>query len=170
MLKITHKNPANYLKPMFSNPFTLLWLCGLLAMIFASLVPGGGLSEMETGFGIDKVARVITFLLLSCYPVAFFPSIRMGLIISTFIAPLGFLLEIFQKYVPGRNFSPEDMIANNIGAIIGIFLAVAIRFFFRTGQFKYPKKGAVPRAALTPEEDISNPKDSPKTVPDPSGR
>ena len=161
MEKRAHKSPADYLKALFSNPFTLLWLGGMLAMIIASLMPQGGLSEMETGFGRDKVVRVITFLLLSFYPVAFFPSIRMGLIISTFIAPLGFLLEVFQKYVPGRNFSPEDMIANNIGAIIGISLALAIRFYFRTGQLKFRKNGGhTPRAALVPEEDSSHSPDN----------
>ena len=153
MEKRTNKNPRDYLKGMF-NPLTLMWVGGLFAMVIASLMPQGGLSEMETGFGRDKVVRVITFLLLSFYPVAFFPSIRMGLILSTFIAPLGFLLEIFQKYVPGRNFSPEDMIANNIGAIIGIVLALVIRFYFRTGQLTFRKKdGFIPRAALVPEEN-----------------
>jgi len=139
----------------FANPVTLLWLLGLCVMVIASLLPRAGLSELETGFGRDKVARVITFLLLSFYPAAFFPSIRMGLITSTFMAPLGFLLEVFQKYVPGRNFSPEDMIANNIGAILGIALALAIRFFFRTGGIKLGKKnGYTPRAALSSEEDL----------------
>ncbi len=109
-------------------------------MVIASLIPQAGLSEIDSEFGRDKAARVVTFMLLSFYPAAFFPSIRMGLMVSTFIAPLGFLLELFQKYVPGRNFSPGDMIANNIGAIIGIILALTIRFFFRTGQFKYSGK------------------------------
>jgi len=150
MEKKARKNPADYLKALFSNPVTLLWLLGLCVMVIASLLPRAGLSELETGFGRDKVARVITFLLLSFYPAAFFPSIRMGLITSTFMAPLGFLLEVFQKYVPGRNFSPEDMIANNIGAILGIALALAIRFFFRTGGIKLGKKnGYTPRAALS---------------------
>lgn len=125
-------------------------------MVIASLIPQAGLSEVETGFGRDKLARVIIFLVLSFYPAAFFPSIRLGLIVSTFMAPLGFLLEVFQKYVPGRNFSPEDMIANNIGAILGIFLALIIRFFFRTGHIRSRRKGnRTPTAALAPEEEIS---------------
>ena len=140
MEKNVHRSPAAYFKAMVSNPLTLLWFGGLLAMIIASLIPQAGLSEIDSGFGRDKAARVVTFMLLSFYPVAFFPSIRMGLMVSTFVAPLGFLLEVFQKYVPGRNFSPGDMIANNIGAIIGIILALTIRFFFRTGQFKYGGK------------------------------
>lgn len=166
MERKVHKNPVDYARALSSNPLTLLWLGGLLAMIIASLVPQAGLSEMETGFGRDKVVRVITFLFLSFYPAAFFPSIRMGLIVSTFIAPLGFLLEVFQKYVPGRNFSPEDMIANNIGAIIGIFLALGIRFFFRTGHLKFRKKGGhTPRVALVNEEDIAHSRDETKDDP-----
>ncbi len=132
--RANHKS-KNYIKIILFSPLTLLWLAGVFAMIVVSLIPGAGLSELDTGFGMDKAARILTFLLLSFYPAAFFPSIRLGLIFSTFLAPLGFLLEVFQKYVPGRNFSPGDMIANNTGAIIGIFLALTIRFFFRTGRF-----------------------------------
>jgi VanZ family protein len=156
MEKRALKKPADYTRMLFTNPLALLWLFGLLAVVIASLIPQAGLSETETGFGRDKLVRVIAFLLLSFYPAAFFSSIRLGLIISTFMAPLGFLLEVFQKYVPGRNFSPEDMIANNIGAIVGIFLALVIRFFFRTGRLRFPGKGGrAPRVALAPEEGVS---------------
>ena len=121
---------------LISKPLTVLWFGGVMFLIVASLIPQAGLSEIESGFGKDKMARIIIFALLAFYPAAFFPSIRMGLITSTSIAPLGFLLEIFQRYVPGRNFSPEDMIANNAGAVVGILLAMTIRFFFRTGHSK----------------------------------
>lgn len=113
---------------------TVLWAGGVLALIILSLIPQAGITEIDTGFGRDKIARVVVFFVLAFYPAAFFSSIRMGLIISTSIAPLGFLLELFQRYVPGRNFSPEDMIANNVGAVIGILLALIVRFFFRTGH------------------------------------
>ncbi len=117
-----------------SKPLTVLWIGGVLALVVLSLIPQAGIGEIETGFGKDKVLRVAVFFILAFYPAAFFSSIRIGLITSTSIAPLGFLLELFQKYVPGRNFSPEDMIANNVGAVLGILLALVIRFFFRTGR------------------------------------
>jgi hypothetical protein len=131
-----NKGPGNYFMALISKPLTVLWFGGVIFLIVASLIPQAGLSEIESGFGKDKIARIIIFALLAFYPAAFFPSIRMGLITSTSIAPLGFLLEIFQRYIPGRNFSPEDMIANNVGAVVGILLALTIRFFFRTGQSK----------------------------------
>lgn len=137
---------GNYLMALISKPLTVLWLGGVLVLIVASLIPQAGLSEIDSGFGKDKIARIIIFALLAFYPAAFFPSIRMGLITSTSIAPLGFLLELFQRYVPGRNFSPEDMIANNVGAVVGILLALAIRFFFRTGRWK---QGVKTRASDT---------------------
>jgi len=141
-----NKKPHNYLLALISKPLTVLWLGGVLFLIVASVIPQAGLSEIESGFGKDKIVRVIIFALLAFYPAAFFPSIRMGLITSTSIAPLGFLLELFQRYVPGRNFSPEDMIANNVGAVVGILLALTIRFFFRTGRWK---QGVKTRASDT---------------------
>jgi len=139
-----NRNPGNYFLALISKPLAVLWFGGVLALIVASVIPQAGLSEIDSSFGTDKIARVIIFSILAFYPVAFFSSIRMGLIISTSIAPLGFLLEMFQRYVPGRNFSPEDMIANNVGAVAGIFLALAIRFLFRTGGSKKRFKAGAP--------------------------
>ncbi len=141
-------SPMAHLRAMLFNPLTLAWVAGLAAMVVLSLIPRAGLSEIESGFGRDKLARALTFAILSFYPAACFPSFRMGLIVSTCMAPLGFMLELVQKYVPGRHFSPEDMIANNIGAIMGIALALALRFFFHTAQ--YSKKIHFSRLADAP--------------------
>jgi len=148
-----NKGHVNYFMALISKPLTVLWLGGVLFLIVVSLIPQAGLSEIESGFGKDKIARIVIFGLLAFYPAAFFPSIRMGLITSTSIAPLGFLLEVFQRYVPGRNFSPEDMIANNVGAVVGILLALAIRFFFRTGHSKQRFKASAPDTRFMAMED-----------------
>ena len=148
-----NRNPGNHFLAIISKPLAVLWFGGVLALIVASVIPQAGLSEIESSFGTDKIARVIIFSILAFYPAAFFSSIRMGLIISTSIAPLGFLLEMFQRYVPGRNFSPEDMIANNVGAVVGIFLALAIRFFFRTGGSKKRFKAGAPDTRFVATED-----------------
>ena len=148
-----NKGPGNHFMALIAKPLTILWLGGVLFLIVASVIPQAGLSEIESGFGKDKIARIIIFSLLAFYPAAFFPSIRMGLITSTSIAPLGFLLEVFQRYVPGRNFSPEDMIANNVGAVVGILLALAIRFFFRTGRWKQGVKTRASDTRFVAKED-----------------
>jgi len=153
MKLITDKSPGRYFLAVISKPLTVLWLGGVLVLIVTSVLPQAGLSEIDSGLGKDKIARFIIFALLAFYPVAFFPSIRIGLIISTSIAPLGFLLELFQRYVPGRNFSPGDMIANNVGAVIGILLALVIRFFFRTGYSKHRPKTSAPKTPVMGTEN-----------------
>lgn len=127
------KRLKNTLRSVLTKPLTLIWAIGIAALVAGSLIPQAGFAEAETTLGRDKLVRVLIFALLTFYPTAFFPSFKRGLVMATSLAPLGFLLEIVQKYVPGRHFSPMDMIANNMGAIIGILLAVVIRFFFYTG-------------------------------------
>jgi VanZ family protein len=144
-LKIrSDRNPGHHFAAFVSKPFAVLWAVGVLMLIVVSLIPQASISEIETGFGKDKLARVVVFLILAFYPAAFFSPIRLGLMMSTSIAPLGFLLELVQRYVPGRHFSPEDMIANNLGAVVGIILALGIRFFFRTGRVRFGFRPTVP--------------------------
>jgi|GEM_PF-1291546 len=155
-------SPMAHFKAMLFNPLTLAWVVALAAMIVLSLTPHAGITEMESGFGRDKLLRALTFIILSFYPAACFPSFRIGLIVSTCIAPLGFMLELVQKYVPGRHFSPEDMIANNIGAILGIALALALRFFFHTA--KYSKKIHFSRLADVPSAKMIAPPQEIKSI------
>lgn len=129
-----------FLKKLLSRPLLMAWLVGVAMLIIGSLIPDASFTEPDAGFGIDKIFRLLAFGLLSFYPVAYFFSIKRGLIMASFVAPLGFLLEVAQKDITGRDFSPEDMIANNIGAIIGIVLAVAIRTFFYTGRARQQRK------------------------------
>lgn len=140
-----------------SKPLAALWFAGVLMLIVLSLIPQASIAEIETGFGKDKLARVFVFLVLAFFPAAFFSPVRLGLMMSTSIAPLGFLLELAQRYVPGRHFSPGDMIANNIGAVVGIFLALAIRFFFRTGRLQFHSKAGAPDTPVVDAENASPP-------------
>lgn len=150
------RNPGHHFAAFISKPFTALWIVGVLMLIVISLIPQASISEIETGFGKDKLARVIVFLILAFYPAAFFSPIRLGLMLSTSIAPLGFLLELVQRYVPGRHFSPEDMIANNVGAVVGIILALGIRFFFRTGRVRFDFRSTAPDTYGTDREGELN--------------
>ena len=127
-------NKKELLKKLISRPLIILWISGILFVAVTSLIPQASLSDVNSNVGIDKLARIITFAFLGFLPIAFFSSIKLGLCLSSSMPPLGFLLELVQRYVPGRHFSPEDIIANNIGAVIGIILAVIIRIIFRTGR------------------------------------
>ena len=143
MIRLKNEKAGDILKTLRSQPGRLIWAVGLATLVIGSLIPKAGLTTVDTRFGVDKVIRILAFAFLSFYPVAYFRSIKIGLSIASCLAPLGFLLEYVQKHIPGRTFSPQDMIANNIGTILGILLAVAIRAFFYTGRAKrrHDKKG-----------------------------
>ncbi|MFK5951474.1 MAG: VanZ family protein [Desulfobacterium sp.] len=129
-------------KNLISRPLIVLWITGIAFVVVSSLIPQASLSDNNSNMGIDKLARLITFGFLGFFPIAFFSSIKFGFCVSSSMPALGFLLELMQRYVPGRHFSPEDIIANNIGAVLGIIVAIIIRTLFHTGRLT--KKEAIP--------------------------
>jgi len=135
-------NKSALWKNFISRPLIILWIAGIAFVVISSLIPQASLSDANSAVGVDKLARLITFGFLGFFPIAFFSSIKLAFCLSSSMPALGFVLELMQKYVPGRHFFPEDIIANNIGAVIGIMLAVIIRIIFRTGRLT--KKGNDP--------------------------
>lgn len=136
---------------LVSRPLLFLWWGGIVFVIMGSILPQGSLTAENSALGVDKLARVGLFLFLAFIPAAFFSSGKLGLCVATSMAPLGFILELAQKYFPQRHFSAEDIIANNIGTVMGIGLALCIRFFFYTGgshrlSFKKPGRPKKPRS------------------------
>lgn len=118
---------------LVSRPLLFLWWVGIVFVVIGSILPQGSLTAENNVMGVDKLARIGLFFFLAFIPAAFFTSGKLGLCVSTSMAPLGFILELAQKYFPARHFSAEDIIANNIGTVMGIGLALLIRFFFYTG-------------------------------------
>jgi VanZ family protein len=121
------------IRKLIVRPVVFLWAVAVAGVIVLSLLPQGSVTESETRTGIDKLVRFVVFSGLSFVPAAFITSFRLGVSLATSMAPLGFLLEMAQKYVPTRQFSPEDIIANNMGTILGIGMAIVIRALFYTG-------------------------------------
>ena len=107
----------------------LAWYATLALVILGSIIPKAGPPDM--GFGFDKVVHFVAYFFLAMYPAAVMRPFQKALLIAVSMAPLGFLLEYMQKFVGGRSFSPEDMIANNLGSIAGIALGLGIRFLLR---------------------------------------
>lgn len=137
-------NKKNLWQNLISRPLIVAWGAGLIFMVVSSLIPQASLTSDNSSMGIDKLARIITFGFLALFPIVTFSSAKLGFCVSTSMPALGFMLEIMQKYVPGRHFSPEDIIANNLGAIGGIFIGMVIRAIFHTGKLAKKKQGAFP--------------------------
>jgi VanZ family protein len=103
----------------------ILWLVILVGITAGSLVPK--MSPPGEQFGIDKILHAFFFLLLAALPLYGIPERKTALLVALSVAPYGYLLEYMQRSVPGREFSALDLIANNLGALAGLFIGGIIR-------------------------------------------
>jgi len=80
------------------------------------------------GPSFDKIAHVLLFAFVSMNVCFYFLSNKNHLIlVSIFICTLPFLTEFLQKYIQGRNFDVNDIMAD----VLGIFFGIIIYFLFK---------------------------------------
>lgn len=108
-----------------------VWIALLAVVTVGSLMPK--MSPPGDQLGVDKLLHAFFFLLLAALPLYGIPDRKTALLLALSVAPYGYLLEFMQRMVPGREFSPHDLIANNLGAVVGLFLGCIIRI--RTKYF-----------------------------------
>ncbi len=102
----------------------IIWIIVFTFLVTASL-------SKETGgfqlFGIDIIFHLIIYAVLSFIPII---SIRKRLdafMVTIAIAPLGILFEIIHGMITGYGFETLDAFYNNIGIMIGVLAATALR-------------------------------------------
>jgi VanZ family protein len=109
----------------------LLWSIIVLTL---SVIPGKSLPDVGI-FQIDKLVHFFFFgvlMLLCCYsvykisPEKYF-FISPLLMAGIYSVAFGVMIEILQKFVPGRSFSLADMLANSIGVGIGYLTYLVVR-------------------------------------------
>ena len=112
-----------------------LWLTGLGSVVILSLVPG---FSPPSQYSLDKLMHFGAHFCLAAVPLFCFVRREAAFLAVGLIPALGFALEYAQKGIAGREFSPEDMLANNLGALAGILVGLALRmnkrFQRQTGQ------------------------------------
>ncbi len=113
----------------------VLWLAILAVITVGSLLPK--MSPPGEQFGVDKLLHAFFFLLLAALPLFGVPDRKTALLLALSVAPYGYLLEFMQRSVPGREFSAHDLIANNLGALLGLFIGCIIRI--KTKYFAPPE-------------------------------
>lgn len=100
-----------------------LWTCLLVVLSVISKGTASKLAFIDF-FGIDKVAHLVFYALLSWLWVRALSQSMMkksALISFTISTILGISLEFIQKYcTDGRSFEYDDMIANLVGTFIGL--------------------------------------------------
>jgi VanZ family protein len=105
------------------------WALLLVMMILSSLVPGGGRSSEI--MNLDKIFHFATNCAATMLPLIFIYRRRPAIILAALIPVLGFGLEYMQRGISGRTFSPEDLIANNLGVIVGVLAGCSFRLYRR---------------------------------------
>ncbi len=101
------------------------WLVILIVVTVGSLLPK--MSPPGGQIGFDKLLHAFFFIPLAALPLYGIPERRTALLLALSVAPYGYLLEFMQRLIPGREFSAHDLIANNLGALIGLFIGSLIR-------------------------------------------
>ena len=97
----------------------------VLGVIFVSLLPGGGGSFWH----LDKIGHYLAYLGMAVLAFLTFKAGTPQILALLFAVVLGAALEWCQSFLPGRDMSLWDGIANTLGVISGVVL-----FHFR-GQY-----------------------------------
>lgn len=118
MPKRTRKTDTGFLVPA-------LWLLALAATIAGELLPGYStpMRWVAATHISDKTLHFAAYLLLAFIPVFGF-KLRRGLPLAFSMIFLGIALEFAQRLVPARSFEVADMVANTLGVVAGIALAL----------------------------------------------
>lgn len=64
-------------------------------------------------------------------PLIFITNRQRAVCLAALVPVLGFGLEYLQRGISGRTFSPEDLIANNGGVILGAVIGISYRIYRR---------------------------------------
>lgn len=93
-------------------------LVSLLLVFIMAFTPGDG---QIAGAYLDKVAHFTAFFFLSlncCYK---YQSDKSKMAILLGVVVLGFVTEIVQQYIPGRNMDIYDALADTLGTVAAYF-------------------------------------------------
>ena len=102
----------------------LVFWCAVIAVGVVSLLPRDALPE--TGMW-DKLEHAATYAILCVIGVVSYPRRRTRLALLIGLAVYGIALESLQSFVPGREASIADVIANVFGVVIGFAASMLTR-------------------------------------------
>lgn len=111
------RNPENTMKWTVK----IAWFISMILVGYLSLTP---YIDIPCPFsGTDKIVHLLGYAWLAILPFFAFAKTGTAFTGAFLMVPLGIGLEFAQRYVPGREFSIPDMMANSAGVVSGIVLA-----------------------------------------------
>lgn len=97
----------------------VIFISYVLLVIFISLVP----QPAGAGSGnLDKIVHVSMYFLMGVLAYIAFNTLGKRVVMFIFMLFLGISLELFQVYIPGRDISLYDAMANTAGLALSFFL------------------------------------------------
>lgn len=106
------------------------FIAGAVAVTILCLLPAEDLPAVPLW---DKLEHLLAYALLAASGCIAYPRRRARLWIALFLLMLGAVIEFTQGFVPGRDASAPDMLANAVGVLIGIAVAAPFSALMRRG-------------------------------------
>lgn len=102
-------------------PWVLPWLTAgaVVAIVVGSLLPG-------VSVDYDKEAHWFAYLVLSFLVTCSLPQLARALLGNGLVLALGACLEYLQPVISHRHFEVEDLLANYLGVVSGMFLGALL--------------------------------------------
>lgn len=93
-----------------------------LVILVASLVPGGGGGGTLGPVGVDKLLHVVGYAVLAGTSLWALRDRRLGATLAVVVLVTGYggVVELLQGPVPGRAVSLLDLVADAVGAVLGV--------------------------------------------------
>ena len=107
-------------------PFFRLWTAAILIVGIGSLLPASGLHQIHyDDLNLnDKLVHFVNYSVLALLSMAASRFTKPGFFYAACMIPFGGALELLQKLVPGRTCELGDFIADSLGVVAGVLLAL----------------------------------------------
>ena len=114
---------------MTENKYRIFLFSYLIVILLVSSIAGRNFPESKL-FTFDKVLHVIEYSILGFLVMRSYPGISVIRIVIILLSCFCFsaLDEYWQSFIPGRNSSGLDVLADNIGVWIGAGIGIASIF------------------------------------------
>jgi len=114
----------------------VIYISYVLLVIFLSVIPisaGGGVQYL------DKVEHATAYCVMGVLAYISVESLNKRIILYIFMFLLGIAIEFFQMYIPGRDASVYDAMANTAGLALSFLLCWVFSILFK--RFSVGGKG-----------------------------
>ncbi len=98
------------------NDLIALWLLMIGSALLIALTP----SQIHLIHGYDKVAHFVAFAALMIMPAMSIKCLKTLIIFSMFLIFIGIFVECVQFFIPERDASLQDIVANILGVSFGL--------------------------------------------------